>query len=172
MPPSLQAACQPESLGNPGFPGRPGTTCGTRCRAKTAVPLNVFLTTPTITSGRETSGDLTPQDRPEPMTDRVLDDDVDASGEGDAEAAAATAKPRWKKLALLIGAPVFAFLLIGGGLWATGLAGKLLGGSHEAEHAEPAPPPKKAMFYDLPDLLVNLNGGSRKTSFLKISISL
>src|SRR5207302_632833 len=91
--------------------------------------------------------------------------------EAGSEGAAAPAGARWKRLALLVGAPVLAFLLIGVGLWATGIAGKLLGG-HEAEKTEQAPPPKKAMFYDLPDLLVNLNGGSRKTSFLKISISL
>jgi flagellar FliL protein len=108
------------------------------------------------------------------MAERALDDNeaLDDAAEGDA---AKPAGPRWKKLALLVGAPVLAFVLIGVGLWVTGIGGRLFGGGHEAEKtekAEPATPAKKAMFYDLPDLLVNLNGGGRKTSFLKISISL
>jgi flagellar FliL protein len=43
-----------------------------------------------------------------------------------------------------------------------------------AEHAaaEAPPPPKSAVFLDLPDLLVNLNSANRRTNFLKISISL
>src|SRR5260370_8896917 len=32
--------------------------------------------------------------------------------------------------------------------------------------------PKQTVFYDLPELLVNLNGAGRKASFLKMSISL
>jgi flagellar FliL protein len=102
------------------------------------------------------------------MTDRVLDDDAELP---DAEAASTPAGASRKKLLIFIGAPVLAFLLIGGGLWVSGVAQKLLGGG-EAEKREVAASVKKAVFYDLPDLLVNLNGGGRKTSFLKMAISI
>ena len=104
------------------------------------------------------------------MTDRAFDEDVDVS---ESAAAAPAPAPRWRKLALLVGAPVLALLLIGGGLWATGLMGKLFGGSAEKHEAHEAPAaPKKTVFYDLPDLLVNLSGSGRKTSFLKLAVSL
>src|SRR5919202_654429 len=101
------------------------------------------------------------------MTDRAFDDDVELP-EQEGEAAAPAAGPRWKKLAILVGAPVLALALIAGGLFATGVAQKMLGLG--AKHEEPAPAPKKAVFYDLPEMLVNLSGGGRKTSFLKLSI--
>jgi flagellar FliL protein len=105
------------------------------------------------------------------MTDRALDDDAEVPENAEA------GKPqgsRWKKLALFVGAPLLAFILIGVGLWVTGIGPRMLGLGHsETEKPEAPPaPPKKAVFYDLPDLLVNLNGGGRKTSFLKISISI
>jgi flagellar FliL protein len=37
---------------------------------------------------------------------------------------------------------------------------------------EQAPPPKAAVFLDLPDILVNLNSANRRTNFLKVSVSL
>jgi flagellar FliL protein len=109
------------------------------------------------------------------MTDRAVDDDAEVPQAAEAEKPAGS---RWKKLALLVGAPLLAFILIGAGLWVTGIGPRMLGmgGGHgevgeKAEAPQPGPP-KKAVFYDLPDLLVNLNGGGRKTSFLKISISI
>jgi flagellar FliL protein len=104
------------------------------------------------------------------MTDRVLDDAE--LPEGGAEAALAKGGGK-KKLLILIGAPILALVLIGGGLWATGVMGKLFGGSAEKHEAHEAPAaPKKTVFYDLPDLLVNLSGSGRKTSFLKMAVSL
>jgi flagellar FliL protein len=104
------------------------------------------------------------------MTDRALDDDVELPEDGQAGAQAPAS--RRKKLALLVGAPLLALILIGGGLWASGLAQKMLGSSSPAEKHEAPAAPKKAVFYDLPDLLVNLNGAARKTSFLKMAISI
>jgi flagellar FliL protein len=100
------------------------------------------------------------------MTDRAFDDDVEAPPEEGA--APAPGKSR-KKLLVLVGAPVLALLLVGGGLWATGFLGK--GGEH-GEKAEAQQPPKETVFHDLPELLVNLNSSGKKTNFLKMSISL
>ena len=36
----------------------------------------------------------------------------------------------------------------------------------------PAPPEANVVFYDLPDLLVNLNTGSKQASYLKLSVAL
>ena len=41
-----------------------------------------------------------------------------------------------------------------------------------AEAAEKAKPPRPMVFYNLPELLVNLNSQGRRASFLKISLSL
>ena len=69
---------------------------------------------------------------------------------------------------IILGAGLVALLAIGAGLYFTGFADRLLGHSEVAE----APPPKPAVFLDLPDLLVNLSGNGHKTSFLKLSVSL
>ncbi|MFN4089510.1 MAG: flagellar basal body-associated FliL family protein [Alphaproteobacteria bacterium] len=74
-----------------------------------------------------------------------------------------------KKLVLLVLLPL---LLLGGGagaLIATGIVD--LGGDGEAGEARPAPP-RKLVFYDLPDLLVNLAPTGRRTNYLKIRVSL
>ena len=87
-----------------------------------------------------------------------------------------------KKLVLLVILPL---LVIGGavgGLFATGMLDSLLGGEAE-EHGEPMaeeeahPPegpvdPNSLVYYDLPDILVNLNTPDRRPSFLSISVSL
>jgi len=60
---------------------------------------------------------------------------------------------------------------VGGG------AGAYFGGLFDSFLGKPAAEEqkvekKKAVFYDLPDLLVNLNSSGRKNNYLKISISL
>jgi flagellar FliL protein len=81
-----------------------------------------------------------------------------------------------KKKLLLIAAPLVALMLIGGGLYFTGILGKLLGGekaeSHDEKEQKKDEAPKQTVFFDLPDLLVNLNGSAKKSSFLKMAISL
>ena len=104
------------------------------------------------------------------MTDQAIPEDgAEAPEEGAVETA-----PRLggkKKLIVLIAAPLLLLLITGAGLYFTGILGKLLGEKSEAEVAKEAPP-KQTVFYDLPDLLVNLNGGGKKASFLKMTISL
>lgn len=105
------------------------------------------------------------------MTDQAIADD-DAEG-SDEDASVATA-PRFggkKKLILFIAAPLVLLLLVAAGLYFAGVLGKHGGESTEADEAKKAPP-KQTIFYDMPDMLVNLNGTSKKASFLKMTISL
>jgi flagellar FliL protein len=103
--------------------------------------------------------------------------DIDASsGEISAEAPSKK-KMSGKKLTLFVALPLV--LLIGGGAAAymTGMVG---GGETADDHAsvakeEGAASAAKsgpAVFYDLPELLVNLNSNGRRTSFLKLQVSL
>ena len=105
------------------------------------------------------------------MTDRTADEDVDSAAEGGEEGAP---KRGGKKRLLLIGGGALLLIAITGGvLAATGLLGKTPGGSSTEAAQEAAPQTAKpGVFYDLPDLLVNLNSSGRKASFLKISVSL
>jgi len=74
-----------------------------------------------------------------------------------------------KKLILFVIAPLVLVLLLGGGA-----AYFLLGGKKEEPKAEDsAPQPAKALiYYNLPEILVNLNAAGRRSSFLKMTISL
>jgi flagellar FliL protein len=77
-----------------------------------------------------------------------------------------------KKLVLFIVLPIL--LLLGGaaGAYFAGLLDPLLG-KHEAPVEEQVEPVgSRAVFFDLPQMLVNLNSGGRKNNYLKISISL
>ncbi len=81
-----------------------------------------------------------------------------------------------KKLVLFIVLPV---LLIGGGVggaMAFGVFDSLFGGEKAAEEGKAEEGEKKkaenAVYYNLPDLLVNLNSEGRKTHYLKLSIAL
>lgn len=73
------------------------------------------------------------------------------------------------KLIIMIVVPL---LLIGGVaafLFMTSMGRGLIGLDHGKEKKEEVPA-KKDVFYEVPDLLVNLNGPTRKSSFLKLSV--
>ena len=105
------------------------------------------------------------------MTDRTLDEDVDPAAEG-----SEGSEPRrgGRKRLLVLGGGALLLLAITGGVLAyTGLLGKGQSGSATESAQEGVPQPARpGVFYDLPDLLVNLNSSGRKASFLKISVSL
>jgi flagellar FliL protein len=106
------------------------------------------------------------------MTDRALDDETDAAAE---EAVDEAPKSRFggkRRLMIFGGAGLLLVAGTGGVLYFTGIVGKLLGTNKVETVEAAAPAPKPSVFFDLPDLLVNLNSTGRKTSFLKISISL
>ena len=112
------------------------------------------------------------------MADEDVDDaDEAADEEGGGEGEAKSGGGSKKKLFIIIGAA--ALVLLGGGAAAffTGLLDPLIGG--KSEHAEgtsgesSAPTsPDKVVFHDLPEMIVTLNTGARKSAFLKIRVSL
>jgi flagellar FliL protein len=101
------------------------------------------------------------------MADQSIDETVDTV-EAPAEGAAA---PRSRRKLFILAGGAGVLLAAGAGLYFTGVIDKLIGHTPEvAELAAPALAP--AVYYDLPDLLVNLNTTGRKPSFLKLSVSL
>ncbi|MGO8914350.1 MAG: flagellar basal body-associated FliL family protein [Stellaceae bacterium] len=98
------------------------------------------------------------------MSDRTADEALETSAD------AAPTRPSRKKLLLLVGGGLLLLLVTGGVLYVTGIADKFIGHKEPEKVAEKQLPPPS--FYDLPDLLVNLNTNGRKASFLKLSVSL
>ncbi len=116
------------------------------------------------------------------MADDELDEDQDEKGgeegdeEGDEEEGEGSPKRRGGKKKLLLFIALALLLVVGGAAAAyfTGLLEPLIamvGGEDESE-GEEAVVPATVVFYDLPELLVNLNTGGRKSTFLKIRVSL
>ena len=114
------------------------------------------------------------------MADEEEPKDVEAEeGEESQEEEASDGEGK-KKLLIIIG--LILLLVVGGlaGAYFTGLLDPvieiLVGGDSskegEDEQASEADLDKQAVFYDLEEILVNLNSGGRKSSFLKIRISL
>ncbi|MDB5411098.1 MAG: fliL [Rhodospirillales bacterium] len=105
------------------------------------------------------------------MADTALADDL--ADQPDQEGAEAAPRSSRKKLIIFIAAPLLALILIGAGLYFTGMLNRFVGGNKTEAHEEKEKkPPKEVVFFDLPDLLVNLNGSGKKANFLKMSISL
>ena len=106
------------------------------------------------------------------MSDDALDD-MDGVGEG-------PEKKRISGKRLIIFGAILLLVLIGGGVGAAFMLG-LFGGhepppaAEEGHEAPVAPPPQtqqRAFFFEVPDLIVNLNTNGRKSTFLKIKIAL
>lgn len=106
--------------------------------------------------------------------------------EGGGEEGGGEKKGGSKKLILMVAVPLVLVVGIAAGAYFTGLADPILamvGVGHKEEHAAegaPAPgghgeggqPVAQSVFYDLPDMLVNLNSPGRRQSYLKIRVSL
>jgi flagellar FliL protein len=77
-----------------------------------------------------------------------------------------------KKLVLFIALPMLLIGLAGAGIYVSGLADSLIGAEEQEGEmlAEEAVGP--SVYYDLPEMLVNLNISGRRTGYLKISVSL
>lgn len=112
--------------------------------------------------------------------DDDLEEDLDDEDEDDEEEGEGGSSGSNKKLLMIIGGAIF---LVVGGLAAAYFTGLLdpvlsmLGGGDEEVVEEEQQPQEvildgEAVFYDLPELLVNLNTAGRKSTFLKIRVSL
>ncbi len=75
-----------------------------------------------------------------------------------------------RKKLLLIAAPVLLLLAVGAGLWFTGILPKLLGLGHAPEHAAEAHETAAAppVYFELPEMVANLNGNPRRPSYIKL----
>lgn len=86
-----------------------------------------------------------------------------------------TPRKRWsgKRLVLFVALPLVLLIAAGAGAYVTGMLGGLLGGGEKkvAEGAA-AKGQKQVVFYDLPEILVNLNSGGQQTSYLKLRVAL
>jgi len=112
------------------------------------------------------------------MADDDLDDDMDDDDEFDDEEEGGSGGGGKKKI-LLLAIPLV--LILGGaaGAYFTGLLDPLLGVEETVEGEDGEGPavgpdgePLQVAFTDLPEILVNLNTTGRKSSFLKIRVSL
>ncbi len=114
------------------------------------------------------------------MADDDFEDSEGAEGEGEGEASGGGGSK--KKLFIIIGAAVL--VLVGGGAAAffTGLLDPILGkkteqaaatsGEGEGKGGGKDAPGGPVVFYDLPEMVVTLNTGARKSAFLKIHVAL
>jgi flagellar FliL protein len=90
----------------------------------------------------------------------------DVTDEDEGEAPAPPRRSRRKLL--MIGLPAL-LLILGGGAYGAHALG-LIGGA-EGDVAEAAPPPK-LLYYDLPEMIVNLSSPDRRSEYLKIKVAL
>ncbi|MEI6985948.1 MAG: flagellar basal body-associated FliL family protein [Rhodospirillaceae bacterium] len=77
-----------------------------------------------------------------------------------------------KKLVLFVVLPLLLLILAGAGVFFSGI---LSPKKEEVKHEEPKPEEKESatpIFFDVPDMLINLNATGRRPTFLKIIISL
>ncbi len=112
------------------------------------------------------------------MADDEAEEDLEAEdgGDGDDEEGGTSPKKQGGKKKLLLFFALALFLVVGGvaAAYFTGLLAPLivmLGGADETA-AEETTGPVEAVFFDLPEILVNLNTSKRKSTFLKIRVSL
>jgi flagellar FliL protein len=113
------------------------------------------------------------------MTDETNTDDIEDQSDEledgeDGEELEAGSKPAGRKKLLMIALPILLLGGAGAGVWFSGLADSLLGKDKAIEVAEEhADEPEHGnIYYELPQMLVNLSTSGRRTSFLKIVVSL
>ncbi len=102
------------------------------------------------------------------MSDQTLDDGLDTIADG--EDGAKRGLGRKKLIIIIAGGVVLLLVALGAGAYFMGYLDHVLG--KKVQTPEQVAQAKPAVFFDLPDLLVNLNGGGRKASFLKLTISI
>jgi flagellar FliL protein len=100
-----------------------------------------------------------------------FDDEADTDTEGDdGELESAKKKLSGKKIVLFFVLPAMLLIGAGGGLMATGIVGG--GGNGSSGEDGAALEAVNTVFFDLPEMLVNLNTTGRRPVFLKMQVSL
>jgi len=102
------------------------------------------------------------------MAEQTADQEAGISV-GEAEAASSGGK---RKLIIIAAGAIGLLLITGAVLYFTGVVDKFIGHKDTATEKTTTAAVPVAVFFDLPDLLVNLNTTGRKASFLKLSVSL
>jgi len=107
------------------------------------------------------------------MAADTFDEDAGAAG----RRASTRKRLSGKKLILFVILPVLLVIGAAAGLYFSGALSPLLGGGEKAQPAEAAAGPGAAapgapVYWDLPDILVNLRTDGPRPQFLKISVSL
>ena len=106
------------------------------------------------------------------MAADTFDEDVGGSG----RRASARKRLSGKKLVLFVILPVLLVIGAAAGLWFSGALAPLVSGSspsaEQAAATAPGPQAGIPVYWDLPDMLVNLRTDGPRPQFLKISISL
>ncbi|MGE4561718.1 MAG: flagellar basal body-associated FliL family protein [Rhodospirillales bacterium] len=107
----------------------------------------------------------------------MADEDEDFDDEGEADGEDGSPSEKGGKNKLLIVVALVIFLVVGGvaGAYFTGLLDPIIAmivGEEIVEDDDEITTSENAVFYDVGELLVNLNTGGRKSSFLKIRMSL
>lgn len=101
-----------------------------------------------------------------------LDEDLDDAG-GDDGGSGKSGSSKLKKLLLLVVLPLMLIIAATAGAFVSGLADPLLAmftGKGDAAKGGDAGP--VVIYHDLPEMLVNLNTGGKKKSYLKIRVAL
>ena len=110
------------------------------------------------------------------MAEDDLDDELDDRGDGEGEEGGAKPRSRRTLLIVIAGAVLFVILAVVGA-WFAGFLDPvvtMIMGSEEpaaAQGENGATEAGDAVFYDLPEMIVDLNTGGRKSTFLKIRVS-
>ncbi|MFN0264130.1 flagellar basal body-associated FliL family protein [Tepidamorphus sp. 3E244] len=81
-------------------------------------------------------------------------------------------EPTKRKLPKLVLVGVAALVLIGGGAGAAWFMGFFGGGGGDYEDVAEATEAKPSFYYDLPEMVVNLNSPDKKQRYLKVRVSL
>lgn len=110
------------------------------------------------------------------MTDRNVseEDQTDAKGMEEEDGEAPSKRLSGKKIVLFFILPVLVVVGAAAGVYVSGIADPYLNEYLPTQAGDGDRPMvrRTAVFFDLPELLVNLNSTGRRTNFLKISISL
>ena len=102
-------------------------------------------------------------------------EELDEVLEGDITEGLEKKKVSGKKLVIFAAALLLLLGLVGGALWYFGIVGgheDEAGKTAETAEASKQEKPANVVFYDLPEILVTLNSGGRKTNYLKLKVAL